>query len=417
MSTTRWTDEFLDKMRQTRDEKADTLLEAMMKKGHDAEDGARLFRALITNRDPVPEHAPQEIKDYFNVADALPAWADMELIRKGTELFNLHGPMFVLALFCKALPECYAGKKGAQVLYSTGRLNQQRGQEKAFQRRIAETAQFTIDVMAEGGLTRADGQAIRTIQKVRLIHAAIRHYITVKPGWHSVERDKLGQPPLPWDAGKSGEPINQEDLVGTLLAFSSVTLDGAIAMGLPLKMEEQEAYYHTWRVIGHILGIREEVLPVNVGEARELWERIDQRQFRASYEGKALARSLVDFLKYILGSWWISGLPEAVMFLLMGSRVAGYLGVRGHWHYRLAVLMMNDVLGIILPFTHLIKSRLSMLNWVMRKLSHRFMQKLITSWNDEKQVQFVIPPGLRDSWKLDAPEPQSGPKPEKPGLT
>ncbi len=401
MSTNRWNDEFLARMRQTGDEEADKLLSDLVAKGYTAKDSIQLFNSLITNRDPVPADAPDSVKAYFDTARALPDWAEPALIKQGTELFNLHGPMFVLALFCKALPECYAGADGAQVLYSTGRLNEQRGQMKPFQRRIAETAQFTIDVMAEGGLTRQDGQGIRTVQKIRLIHASIRHYISARPSWTSVERSARGEPPLPWDVEKLGLPINQEDLVGTLLAFSSVTLDGAAKMGLKLSPQDEEAYYHTWRVVGHILGINEEMLPVDVADARALWAAIDRRQFAASAEGQALTRSLIDFLKYILRSRFFSGLPEALMFLLMGPRIAGFLNVRGFWHYRVVASLLNDLLGVVLPVTHLVKSRLSMLNWLMRKLSHQVMQALITSWNDDKKVQFYIPPGLQENWNLD----------------
>lgn len=401
MSTDRWNDEFLDRMRLTGDEEADQLLGDLVKKGYTAKDSIELFNSLITNRDPVPADAPESVKAYFDTARAMPDWADPELIQKGTALFNLHGPMFVLALFCKALPECYAGAKGAQVLYSTGRLNEQRGQMKPFQRRIAETAQFTIDVMAEGGLTRQDGQGLRTVQKIRLIHASIRHYINARPSWTNVERSSRGEPPLPWDAEKSGLPINQEDLVGTLLAFSSVTLDGAAKMGLNLSPEEEEAYFHAWRVVGYILGINEEMLPVDVADARALWAAIDRRQFKASAEGRALTRSLIDFLKFILHSWLFKGLPEALMYLLMGPRIAAILGVRGFWHYRVMASLLSDILGVILPVTRLIKNRHSMLNWCMRKLSHQVMQALITSWNDDKKVMFYIPPGLQKNWALD----------------
>lgn len=401
MSANRWNDEFLNRMRQTGDAEADQLLNNLVAKGANAEASRQLFRSLITNRDPVPADAPAEVKAYFDATQAMPPWADHDLIRKGTALFNLHGSMFVLALFCKALPECYAGANGAQVLYSSGRLTQKPGQMDAFQRRIAETAQFTIDVMAEGGLTRADGQGIRTVQKIRLIHASIRHYIKIRPSWLTALRGAKGEPPLPWDDEKLGVPINQEDLAGTLLAFSSVTLDGAAKMGLPLTHEEEEAYYHTWRVVGYILGINEEMLPDNVADARALWAAIDRRQFGPSLEGQALTRSLVDFMKYALHSRLFSGLPEAIMYLLMGKRVSNYLRVRGFWHYRAVASLLGDVLGVILPVTRLAKSRYSLLNPIMRKVSHQLMQALIISWNDDKKIQFSIPPGLQENWKLD----------------
>jgi hypothetical protein len=48
-------------------------------------------------------------------------------------------------------------------------------------RRIVETAQFVLDVMAPDGLGHS-GRGVRSAQKVRLMHAAIRHLILAAEG-------------------------------------------------------------------------------------------------------------------------------------------------------------------------------------------------------------------------------------------
>lgn len=207
-TSNRWSDEFLDSMRMETDSYADKVVNDILHSTREEEYALKFFDFLIKNNDPIPDELPDIAKEYFKQTENLPPWADMNLIKKGEEIFNLYGPEFVLLLFCKSLPECYACWRGAQVLYDTGRLNEKRGNiEKAkfnyLSRRIMETAQFVLNVMAPGGLV-PDGLGIRATQKVRLMHAAIRHFIRKNE----------------WDLDSWGEPINQEDLAGTLMAFS-----------------------------------------------------------------------------------------------------------------------------------------------------------------------------------------------------
>ena len=74
------------------------------------------------------------------------------------------------------------------------------------------------------GRARSHGYGIRTVQKVRLMHAAVRH------GLHHVEN-------LKWDELFFGVPINQEDLAGTLLTFSFLSIDGLRKLGANISSE------------------------------------------------------------------------------------------------------------------------------------------------------------------------------------
>jgi len=97
-----------------------------------------------------------------------------------------------------------------------------------------------------------------------------------------------------------GLPINQEDLAGTLMSFSWIVLDGLEKLGAALTSDEREAYLHCWKVIGHLLGIRNELLPKNFDSARDLAAAIVRRQFGPSSEGKALTKALVDMMAQVL---------------------------------------------------------------------------------------------------------------------
>ena len=50
-------------------------------------------------------------------------------------------------------------------------------------------------------------------------------------------------------------PVNQEDMVGTLLTFSAVILDGLKKMGFSISTSDADAYLHAWNVVGHLSGV------------------------------------------------------------------------------------------------------------------------------------------------------------------
>ena len=45
-----------------------------------------------------------------------------------------------------------------------------------------------------------------------------------------------------------------------LLTFSYVMVRGWKHLGITLSSEEERAYLHCWNVVGHVLGIRDELL-------------------------------------------------------------------------------------------------------------------------------------------------------------
>src|SRR3972149_1898554 len=176
MTVNHWPDSFLDAMREIGDPPADAVIAAVIDSGQtDAVN--RMMRSLVENDDLVPADLPEIVRGYLDQSGTLPAWADPTLIDRGQQAFLLHAPEIVLLLFYSSLPRAYAAKKGAQVLHMTRRLI-----GSYAWRRIIETAQFLADVAPPGGLGPGR-HGIRSAQKGRLMHAAIRHYILHDPTW------------------------------------------------------------------------------------------------------------------------------------------------------------------------------------------------------------------------------------------
>jgi len=273
----RWTDALLDRMRELGDPVADKPVAAVLERGG-VEAVNAMMRTLVRVDQPVPEALPDEIRDYLVETLPLPEWADMGKIKRGQQLFETWGLEIACCLFCASLPSAYAAAKGVKVLYLTARL------DTDARRRVMETGQFLIDVATVGGLDE-HGKGRRAIQRVRLMHAAVRHLIKARneltPGmWHP-----------DW-----GTPINQEDLAGTRMSFSYVFSDPMRRLGVRVPAEDVEAYLHLWNVIGHLLGLRDELLVRDIDDATALVDTIRRRQFEASPEGQELTRALLDLM-------------------------------------------------------------------------------------------------------------------------
>ncbi|APR80711.1 Hypothetical protein A7982_06058 [Minicystis rosea] len=302
--TTGWTDDFLDEMRRIGDPAADDLVRRLFA-GNDVAAANRALRSFIRNDDDVPAELPDEVRAFLAKSAELPAWADPVRLARAAVFFEAHALLISVVLACYALPVCYAARKGVQVLHRTGLLR------KDVMRRLLDTTQMVHDVMAEGGLGPG-GCGVASAQKVRLRHAAVRHLLVTSPAGFSPEL---------------GAPINQEDLAGTLMSFSYVVLDGLAKLGVPASAEESDAYVHAWSVIGHLMGLRDELLPRDLAEAEALTRAIQRRQIAVSEEGRAFARALVEVMQEVVPGEAFDGLPASMMRHFMGDEIADLLGI------------------------------------------------------------------------------------------
>jgi hypothetical protein len=370
MDTPRWNDAQLDAMRQTQDSVADPVVAALFGAGKvDAVNS--LMRTLVENDGLPPGALPASVVDYLAATGGLPDWADPTKIAAGERVFWRYGPAMIAILHCYALPFCYAGRKGVQVLALTARLTSNPA------RRVIETAQMVVDVMRPGGLG-AEGSGIRTAQKVRLMHAGVRCLISQYPGWKP-EFDL---------------PINQEDLAGTLLSFSYISLDGLERLGYVLSPDELEGYLHAWKVVGHILGIRPEMLPVNYADAAALAARVAARQFAACEEGQYMTRALVQMLQHIVPGDVFDALPELLMRHFLGDRTADMLAIAPG---RAAEILLGPLQLLAHTGSTLIHSS-SDLARVHERFGRALIEGIVLVGRGGKRIPFTVPTELLQAW-------------------
>lgn len=368
----RWTDEALDAFRQVGDPPADQAVAEVFATGTVSEVN-KLMRTLVRNDMPPPNELPDALENYFETTDDLPPWADLDAIARSQAFFVQHGLLAIMILGCYSLPVCYAAPKGVKVIYESARLYSDP------RRRVLETAQLLLDSLAPGGLSPT-GAGVRSAQKVRLMHAAVRNLLLNRG----------------WDTANLGIPINQEDLVGTLGAFGFYFMDGLHKLSVRFTTQEADDYIHTWNVIGHIMGIQRPLLPEGFAEATYLAGRINDRNFAGTHEGKVLQEALTNYMQSVIPGKAFDGLPIALTRHFLGNERADIVELpRSDWTQISLVpfLVFNTVLSNanqeIPPVAHAVSL-----------FSQKMIENLLLMERGGERSDFHIPETLKEAWKM-----------------
>lgn len=308
-----FSNELLQQYRQQGDVPADTVIAAVV-----AAEGPTGLRSLMTwladttNMQPVSQHPA--VQDFFVQQAKLPAWADVERMKRGMAFFKKHAQQIGLTLGFYSLPYSYLGANGAQVLWITERIKNDTA------RRLQETGEWVFAV--NNSKEWETGNAIVRTLKIRLIHAGARWFSLHSKRWND-----------DW-----GFPINQEDMAGTNLVFSYIVLLGLRKAKVAITEQEEEDYLHHINVVDSLNGVVDELIPTNLREAYNLNHAIAQRQFRSSEAGIGLTRALLNAIatQIVQAGAGKSGLtqPETIrnlaageMRFFLGDRYADWLGI------------------------------------------------------------------------------------------
>jgi ER-bound oxygenase mpaB/B'/Rubber oxygenase, catalytic domain len=308
-------DAFLDRMRQTIDPSADAVARTLVEQNLHRLVGDLIKQRQMWDPDGEPSRLlPEDIRSYMKAASALPSWRDEEMVAEAEQFFLLYGLASSTLLACASLPQCYVMKYGTEVLAYTKFL------QVDPTRRIRETAQMVMDVMVPRGL-QAGGRGVRATMKVRVMHAIVRHMIMNDPRAVANPSDAALKAAF-------GLPINQEDMVYTLMTFSYVVIEGFRTMGYQMTDRQREGYIHCWNVVGFLMGIREELLPASFADARQLFDAIQRRQHGQSEAGKKLTAALLDAVEDALPGDHHDPLVAALARKLVGDETADALGIQ-----------------------------------------------------------------------------------------
>jgi len=191
-------------------------------------------------------HPPACLRELFSEVDALPLWMEYDRMNLGGQTYRRMGMLAVAVLSSWALMNGYHSAAATKPLAFTGQLT-----ERA-PRRLAETGRYITEVMQPDAMHRF-GTGFKLALRVRVMHAQVRVMIR-----------RSGQ----WDDDAYGVPINQADMLGTLIEFSLLVLEGGRQLGFHFTDEEAEALVHLWRYNGYLQGVDSELLAHLENEAK-----------------------------------------------------------------------------------------------------------------------------------------------------
>ncbi|WP_129308221.1 oxygenase MpaB family protein [Streptomyces sp. L2] len=303
MTPMKWTNDLLDPLRKAGDPPADAAIEEIYALGRQEQVREALL-ALDRNNLSVPAGLPPKLREFFEHGAVLPSWADPQLITRGQGLLGRYQGHIGSTLLCASLPLCYGCADGAQVLARSTRLTQ------GVYRRLMETSQFVVDVLDTGSLEEG-AHGVRSAQKIRLLHATMRYHLSRKDDWDTS-----------W-----GLPVNQEDLAGTLMSFSVTIPQGLARLGVELPARDRDAFFHLWRIIGHILGVDEQTNPTTFEDGHALMNAILARQQKPSEAGTSLTKGVLDFIREVLPGPLLTGVGPSLIRHLIGDRAADIVSV------------------------------------------------------------------------------------------
>ncbi|WP_238598106.1 oxygenase MpaB family protein [Saccharothrix sp. ALI-22-I] len=259
------------------------------------------FRA---NDQPIPEQLPDSVREFLVATDNPPEWVEPDRVARAYEFFVDDGMHVASVLTFGAMVNCYAHARASRALTLTHGLNQPH-------RRLSETSQFVMDMMGRDAFG-SGGSFVPTIQKTRLIHAAVRHFLTASGRW---------------DVAADGVPVCQQDMVGALLIFSVQVIEGMRRMGISVTEQEAEDYYYVWRAAGAMLGIPAEAVPESIEDARELSAAMVESVYAPSSEGVALTRHLLDLYEKLFPGKLFDGIVAAMIRQVVNPEVADWMEV------------------------------------------------------------------------------------------
>lgn len=316
---------------------------------------------------------PEALVEMVAGATEVPAWLDRSRIARACQLFHRAGPLGGLVLALRSLIGGYIAPVGNKPLAFSGRLREQAP------RRLAETSRFVTAITSEGGLLPG-GEGLAITLRVRLMHARIR---------------RLLQADERWDHERWGLPINQHDMLATILLFSAVFIDGLKLMGVPVSDADAEDYLHLWRYVGVVIGVEPSLLPTSFAAARRDVDLIQLTSGEPDEDSRALAQALFEIpasltpLERGLASARVT-LMQALCRRLLGDAVADSLGIEATSIDRILPLTSPMIRG-----SHLLRRLSPRLDDLALRLSAAYWDYSASAGLGGDPPTYPLPEGLR----------------------
>ncbi|SEE27810.1 hypothetical protein SAMN05216489_06063 [Streptomyces sp. 3213] len=373
-----YTETSMNDLRAAGDELADATVAALFDRGEVGTFNT-LMRYVSVAGAPLPDGLPDVAREYLNTMSAPPSWVDWGEMEKARLFFIDNNVHISTALSFASMPACYVVPPVAKLLSATHGL-------KYPSKRMAETGQFTVYLMRPDAF-EAGSRFIPAVQKVRLLHASIRH--------HLVRENR-------WDTAALGTPICQEDMIGGQMFFSLLVLDSLDRLGIHMSTEGAEAYYYAWRVVGAMLGVDQDAVPKSLVEARQFLDLYMVRHMGPSEEGAHLTRRLIDLYEEVVPGTFFDPIVSALIRHLVGDTCADWLQVpRTPWDT--LVKAVPHLLGVL----ETIEDHSPLGAWALDRLGHLTSVLELSSLTRGRVMHYAIPEQLKKDYGVSNTVPRT----------
>ncbi|MFH7595705.1 oxygenase MpaB family protein [Streptomyces racemochromogenes] len=367
-----YTETSMNALRQSGDELADAVVATLFERGEVGTFNT-LMRYVSAVGSPLPDGLPDVAREYLATTAAPPSWVDWGEMEKARLFFIDNNVHITTALSFASMPACYLVPHVAKLLSATHGLNYP-------SKRMAETGQFTVYLMRPDAF-EAGSRFVPAAQKVRLLHASIRHHLR-----------REGR----WDTGVLGTPICQEDMIGGQMFFSLLVLDSLHRLGIHMSTEGAESYFYAWRVVGAMLGVDQGAAPATLDEARRFLDRYMIRHMGPSDEGSHLTRQLIDLYEEVVPGTFFDPIVSALIRHLVGDTCADWLQVpRTGWDR--VVKVIPSLLGVL----ETIEDHSPLGAWALDRLGHLTTVFELSSLTRGRVMHYAIPEHLKKDFGLD----------------
>ena len=267
-----------------------------------------LMRGYQTSAQNLPEGLPEAARAYLEQTRLPPDWVDWEMMDKARLFLADNDVHISTALAFYAMPTVFAVPAAARLMSTTHGMQYP-------SRRMAATGQL-VTYLTQPDAFEPGGRFMPAAQKVRLLHAAIRHHLVREGMWHE----------------EPAVPISQQHLIGGQIAFAVGGLDALYRLGIHMTEEGVEAFFYAWRVVGATLGVDQAVSPPDMASGRAFWDQYLLRNLGPSAEGAELMRQLTAMYQAGVPGTLFDPLVPAMIRYLVGDTIADWLEVpRSPW--------------------------------------------------------------------------------------
>lgn len=421
--TTPWTKEHMAPYRDLGDEPADRAARGIIHDNDESLVNAAWRKALLGQATPLGGEAWEKLAAQFTSFSLSPA--EEARLLNGQKFFATWGPLIGTAYLMCSLPNTYAAANGVKVLWYTARL------QTDATRRVIETCRLLLETMKpQQGLDQA---ALETIFRVRLMHAYVRE-LTRRGTWtdprlprgadastrgvlvaakrRALARARAILPwtctlPPKWDKAGWGEPLNQDDLLATLMAFAYLPIWSLQNQPVEFDPEQADDYVFAWSIIGRLLGIHPDLhplLPTTVAEAKACWEGFAAREQEPSCHGREMTLALIRATERNIPGRWLDPFVNELFFVQLNHRWEGATSTVAEMHGLRRSRFWKHLYAVIRRVLHLLRLQESVLN-SREAIGYDLFHWIVTSRDEYRGGAFQLPESLREIWGLDgAPE-------------